>query len=254
MLASSYGVSSGVFQGWGSMLGPIMQDVLPPADAEQTAGLLGMVGALAGIVGGVGLGFIADRTRRPGKRKALLVTSCSLGCVAFSAFALITSSLATVLLPHGWTHGPTKLSIMYATSIVGSVGVNAAMPLYFELAVEATYPVAEGLTTTSMTIVQNAPAALFLVLPMLPGLGTGWASWAVVGACAFATLVVLPLREPGSRRAVDAASDEVAPEGLITADQAAEPAANLHTFEPPPHETSAVCNPSCMQSRVSRPS
>ena len=62
----------------------------------------------------------------------------------------------------------------YVTSISGSTCVNAAIPLFFELAVEGTYPIAEGLTTTGLTVLQNAPAGLFLVLPMVPGLGTKW--------------------------------------------------------------------------------
>ena len=87
---------------------------------------------------------------------------------------------------------------------MGSTCVNAAIPLYFELAVEATYPVAEGLTTTGITLLQNAPCLAFLMLPMVPGLGTKWMNWALVGACFVATLVVVPLAEPSRRLAVDA--------------------------------------------------
>ena len=46
-----------------------------------------------------------------------------------------------------------------------------ATPLYLEMAVEATYPIAEGLTTTALTLPQNLGAFGFLVvLQLAPGL------------------------------------------------------------------------------------
>mmetsp|Transcript_13764 Transcript_13764/g.27918 ORF Transcript_13764/g.27918 Transcript_13764/m.27918 type:complete len:214 (+) Transcript_13764:3-644(+) len=213
MLALSYGVGSGVFQGWGSLLGPNMQGVLPADEAEAQAGLLGCWGAIAGIVGGIGLGVCADRVRsRPGRRKALLVGSCALAAVFFSAFAV---ACAPSLLPAAWAAAATaRLVIMYITSIGGSMCVNAAIPLFFELAVEATYPIAEGVTTTGLTVLQNLPAGAFLLMPLLPGLGTPggaltqWMNWVLVGASIVATLVVLPLEEPCRRLAFDAPVSE----------------------------------------------
>ena len=200
MLALSYGVSSGAFQGWGALLGPNMQGVLPAGDAEKHAGLLGCWGAIAGAVAGVVLGVGADRVPA-GKRKGLLVGTCAVATLCFVGFALVC---APALLPPSWT--PTvdgRLVWMYATCIGGSAAVNAAIPLYFELAVEATYPVAEGLTTTSFTVLMNLLVGLFLALPSLPTVGTAWMNWALVGACALATLSVLPLSVLHNRLAVD---------------------------------------------------
>ena len=107
---------------------------------------------------------------------------------------------------------------MFMASIIGSLFANAVVPLYYELAVEATYPVAEGLTTTSLTLLQNLPAGVFLLMPLLPGLGTPggaltqWMNWALVGACVVATLAVLPLEEPCRRLAVDAPLSEATSE------------------------------------------
>ena len=45
-------------------------------------------GAVAGMVGGIGLGVCADRVRsRAGRRKALLVGACALAALCFAAFA-----------------------------------------------------------------------------------------------------------------------------------------------------------------------
>jgi len=42
--------------------------------------------------------------------------------------------------------------------------------MYFELAVDAVYPVAEGLTTTVLTVVNNFGCFIFMVLPIV-GIG-----------------------------------------------------------------------------------
>ena len=60
--------------------------------------MAGTYGALAGIVGGVGLGLWADRyisTR--GHRKALLLTSCGLGALGFGIFSQARSPLTPSL-------------------------------------------------------------------------------------------------------------------------------------------------------------
>ena len=199
-----------------------------------------MYGAIAGIVGGVGLGLSADRVIGiAGCRKLLLLGCCALGGVGFSLFALATTAGG---LFETATDG-ARLIWVYVASVFGSLWCvtttprpssqparrlsaqslslslpnpsrsprrasygrcNAATPLYYELAVEATYPVAEGLTTAAITLVQNLFCFLFLLVPQtLPALGTQWMNWAVVGACAVGLLAVLPLNEPRRRLAID---------------------------------------------------
>ena len=204
-----------------------------------------MYGAIAGIVGGVGLGLSADRVIGiAGCRKLLLLGCCALGGVGFGLFALATTAgglfetatdgarlvwiyVASVfgslwcvttssahLSPSELSARPSPLrSISLSLSLPNpsrsprraSYGrCNAATPLYYELAVEATYPVAEGLTTAAITLVQNLFCFLFLLVPQtLPALGTQWMNWAVVGACAVGLLAVLPLNEPRRRLAID---------------------------------------------------
>ena len=247
MLALSFGVGSGIFQGWGSLLGPNMQGVLPAAEAQAQAGLLGCWGAIAGMVGGIGLSVCADRVRsRPGRRKALLVGACASATLCFSTFAL---ACAPSLLPTAWAALTTaRLVAMYITSIGGSMCINAAIPLYYELAVEATYPIAEGLTTTGLTVLQNLPAGAFLLMPMLPGLGTPggaltqWMNWALVGACIVATLAVLPLEEPSRRLAVDAPLSEALSEVLSETPSAASGLAPL-PIPVPTHLSSTRAGP-----------
>ncbi len=83
--------------------------------------------------------------------------------------------------------------------------MNAATPLYYEMAVESAYPIAEGTVTAVLTSVQNAFVFVFLLaLQLAPSLSTAWLNWAVVGACAAAFAMVVPLAEQQRRLAVDA--------------------------------------------------
>ena len=44
--------------------------------------------------------------------------------------------------------------------------------------------------------------------PAVPSIGTAWMNWAVAGACAVVCVMLLPLREPRRRLAVDGGGGE----------------------------------------------
>ena len=81
-LALCYGMLTGFFGAWGSMLGPNMMNVLPPNVAEREAGWLGCYGALAGMAGGFVLGVTSDRLEG-GRKKKLLLTCCAISACGF---------------------------------------------------------------------------------------------------------------------------------------------------------------------------
>ena len=47
----------------------------------------------------------------------------------------------------------------------------ATIPLFFEMACEVTYPVAEGVTTLVLTLANNIFGLLFLFIQMIPKIG-----------------------------------------------------------------------------------
>jgi FLVCR family MFS transporter len=164
-LTICYGVVSGFFSAWGSMLGlvpvsclqqralssrrlrsklssagPNMQAALAHANLTHStdvlareAGMMGCWGAIAGMVGGVALGFCADRIAR--RKKTLLIGCCAVGGLAFFLFSLVCAQV--IPLGARWL-----LPTLYATSIIGSLAINATYPLFYEMAVEAVYPCA----------------------------------------------------------------------------------------------------------------
>jgi len=55
--------------------------------------------------------------------------------------------------------------------ILGTLLLNATPPLYFETACEVTYPVAEGVTTLVLTLMNNVGGLIFLLVQMIPNIG-----------------------------------------------------------------------------------
>ena len=77
-----------------------------------------------------------------------------------------------------WVHiiAPS-LAIFYVMSVIGGLCINGAIPLFFELAVESSYPVAEGINTGFMTFSNHVYCLIFLTLPLIPNVGTRWMNW-----------------------------------------------------------------------------
>jgi len=201
-LALCYGMLTGFFGAWGSMLGPNMMNVLPPNVAEREAGWLGCYGALAGMAGGFVLGVTSDRLEG-GRKKKLLLTCCAISACGFLFFACFCARLIAV--------APSRLLLaLYVSSITGTLFCNSTIPLFYEMAVEAVYPIAEGLSTAVLTTLNNIGCLLFLLVQNVPHIGTAWMNWAVAGTAAAALLAIVPLGETRRRYAIDMADDVAA--------------------------------------------
>jgi FLVCR family MFS transporter len=65
-------------------------------------------------------------------------------------------------------------AVLYVSSAIGGFVLNGTIGLFYELAVETTYPVAEGITTGLLTTTNNVIGILFLLAPEVPDIG--WSS------------------------------------------------------------------------------
>lgn len=63
------------------------------------------------------------------------------------------------------------LPTVYILCILSACFVMGTVPMYYELAVDTVYPVAEGLTTTVLTVTNNLGGFIFMFLP-IAGVGT----------------------------------------------------------------------------------
>ena len=61
--------------------------------------------------------------------------------------------------------------MLYVCIICLFVVITGTIPLYYEITVEAAYPVAEGIVTLTITWLTNAFGLVFLCVFMIPGIG-----------------------------------------------------------------------------------
>jgi MFS transporter, FLVCR family, disrupted in renal carcinoma protein 2 len=190
----AYGIVTGFYGSWGSMLAPNLAHVLPRADAESESGWLGFYGSVAGCVAGMACGVFADRF---GSMKRIALGNSLAAAAAFLVFGLYCSGAL-----------PMSTGALYASSVLGGLLINSTIPLFFELAVETAYPVAEGLSGGVLALMNNVFCLLFLLVAMVPGLGTAWMNWAVVAAALIGFGLMVPFREDYKRLRVDQEGQE----------------------------------------------
>eukprot|EP00794_Sanderia_malayensis_P018065 gene18065-19874_t len=190
LIAFLYGITSGVYSAWCSDLALNLSEY--NIDNNE-ASWFGFWAVIAGSVSGIILSLIADWFG--GFMKAILLGLFTLGTAAFSIFTLMCLKLI-----------PPSIPLFYLMSVLGGLCLNGAIPLFFELSVESSYPVAEGVNTGFMTFSNNIYCLIFLSLPMVPGMGTKWMNWALVGSCGICIPMMLFFKEKHKRLAVDVRS------------------------------------------------
>ncbi|KAL9988616.1 hypothetical protein ACROYT_G003082 [Oculina patagonica] len=160
------GVIVGVFSGLTSILDLNLSQF---GIGEKNAGWLGFGATMAGIVAGISLSILADRVSRHMKVIQFVLLVGATVCFALFAF------MCARIIPY------TK-AVLFLTFILGGFFTNATVPLFFEMAVETAYPVAEGITSGLLTVSSNVLSLVFYIFPMLPNFGLKWINW-----CTFAT-------------------------------------------------------------------
>ena len=75
-------------------------------------------------------------------------------------------------------------AVLWGTMMVGSMCIYGAIPLFFEVVCESTYPIAEGITNGLLTWLNNVVGLVFLFVAMIPQLGELGNSWGILrGYC-----------------------------------------------------------------------
>ena len=60
---------------------------------------------------------------------------------------------------------------LFAACILYGFFINATVPIFYELAVEGTYPVAEGITTMIIVLLNQSSGLVYISIKMIPGVG-----------------------------------------------------------------------------------
>lgn len=142
----------------------------------------------AGNLGGVLIGRVLDRFRH---HKSILGALLSLCCLFLVYFALLIMQV----IP------PSVIQIFVAATAVG-LFLNTAVPIFFELSIEATYPVPEATVCTVMTTMNNFGSLVMLFIPVTQAATAfNFVFAATVGVLALAVIFVY--QNKGKRQLVD---------------------------------------------------
>jgi len=176
LLGLAYGVSSGVYSCWSSVLDVVLSGTKGEHVTQSAAGWLGFTASLSGNLVGICAGILADIFKHHFKLYILL-----LFCIAIVAVLIFTLAYIGIF--------NLNIVTLYATCVTVSVCLCAQVPLFFELCCELCYPVSEGLTNGVLTLLNNIVGLVFLLVLMIPNIGETWMNWTLLGAIA----VCLPL-------------------------------------------------------------
>lgn len=172
---------------------------------EREAGWLGFYAVTAGCVAAIIIGWIADHAVMYRKEMLLLLSTC---CVGFTFWF--------ILMAQGYI--PISTEWIYTAAICQGLFNNGAIPLYYELAMETTYPMAEVVTSAMMTIIYNIIPLIFLLLFWIPGIGHMWMNWCMYGAVLLAFPLVIAFKVQYKRLRVDHLADQDTPRSGVVGD------------------------------------
>jgi len=173
----SYGAMAGLYSGWGPLYALIINTLgkkVAPTP-QITASWIGFYSNISGNIGGMVVSILADKGIGRNHFKTILIVLSSLGVVVYIIFAVLF--VRKDLLQH------LGLPVIYTLCILGGVVINSTVPIFYELAVDTTYPVAEGLTTSVLTVMNNIGGLVFLLLPSIGVVIGDWVNYTVGGAC-----------------------------------------------------------------------
>ncbi|KAK7495674.1 hypothetical protein BaRGS_00013121 [Batillaria attramentaria] len=192
-LAVAYCLPIGAYGGFGG----IMDIDLNPTGISQagimlmtTAGWIGFYSTIGGCVSALVFSRLADMFMRRLKVFLLaLFVGAAASCVWFCLLVL--------------KYIPFHLPSVYASSVLIGVCINGAIPLFYEAACEVSYPVAEGVTTGMLALLNNIVGIIFFALLLVPGIGVVWMNWVLLSCVLAAIPVLLTLKQHYARIDID---------------------------------------------------
>ncbi|PVD36115.1 hypothetical protein C0Q70_03088 [Pomacea canaliculata] len=154
------------------------------------AGWMGFYSICASSVVTIVVAWFADHISRILKWLVFVFYALSTG-----AFAVFTLACINVV--------PSYTAVFYVSIIVGSITLNTAVPLLYELSCELAYPTGEATSNGIMTIANNFVGLIFLFVLMDPNVGTMWTNWTMVGTIGICIPMILAMKESYNRLDVD---------------------------------------------------
>lgn len=198
ILCLAYGITCGMASGWNSTLAINLQAL---NYGQDQAGWIGFATVIAGNIGGILLGRLVDRFRHHKLVISIMLTGSVLSLAWFSL-------LVQKVFPDAWTMGNAGFIQIFVSATLAGFFINSSVPVYFELSIEATYPLPEGSVVMVMTILNNASTLVLLLVPLSNAAAAF--NYIFTAACGVITLIVILFYTEGSRRyRVDAGKEAI---------------------------------------------
>ncbi|XP_061174557.1 solute carrier family 49 member 4 homolog [Saccostrea echinata] len=192
LIGLAYALPAGVYGVWGA----VIDVILKPVGIEQTeVGWIGFYSIMAGCVSGLAIGRFSDVFMRHMKLFLLVMFG-----VAGGSFVWFTLMCVKVI--------PLSTVQVYISNIMGGMFLNGAIPLFYELGAESAFPVSEGVIGGFLTWLNNMFGILFLFMLQIPGIGTDWMNWTLVGSVAIGLAFLFVFPERYTRTDIDICVDK----------------------------------------------
>ncbi|ELU05131.1 hypothetical protein CAPTEDRAFT_140636 [Capitella teleta] len=191
LIGLPYGLSVSIYGVWSALFDVNLKDV---GITERDAGWLGFYAVSAGCVAAVIMGRLADSLQHYMKEMLLILNA---GCVCCTFWF--------IMMVEGYL--PSSHVLLYTAGILQCICNNGPIPLYYELAIESTYPIAEVVTSSLMTIIYNILPICFLGVFLIPNLGLSWMNWCMYGAVLLAYPLQVAFKVKLNRLHVDEEED-----------------------------------------------
>ncbi|XP_006815222.1 solute carrier family 49 member 4 homolog [Saccoglossus kowalevskii] len=189
-LGLAYGLTTGVYAGWGTVVDIILRNVGTSGVSQSEAAWIGFWGNIAGSIGGLFIARVVDCIG--GHIKIILLISYGLSGITIGWFLFLRYDIIAF-----------HTVSLYVSLISLGFLLTASVPLIYELTVENSYPIAEGITTIVLTWLNNFFCLLFLVILMIPSVGTAWMNWMLLSSVVLAIPLLILFREKYNRMIVD---------------------------------------------------
>ncbi|XP_022344894.2 solute carrier family 49 member 4 homolog isoform X1 [Crassostrea virginica] len=180
LLCLASAIPNGVFGSWQAVLDVLLD---PIGLNQKEAGWLGFYMTVAGGVSGLLVGRFSDIFLK--NTKFFLILMYGGSTLSYVWFSLVSAGVIS----------PSKVQI-YISTIIGGMLINGSLPLVFEMGSELAFPVSEAIVGGLLTCLINLSGIIFLLVLLIPNIGTSWMSWSLVGSLVlgFVFLFLFPAR------------------------------------------------------------
>jgi len=179
----------GICNMWYGMLGIHLKQFKDIGINQEHSGLIGIISIVAGCVFGIITGIIADKFEK--KLKLIISILYVLSFFSFLWFSLIYVNILT----------PTKVSV-YISVIIGGMCIYSTYPLFFEMCMEAAFPLSESSSSGFMILLLAIIQTSILLVPIDEG-HTQWMNWVLIASLLIFAVVLIFFKEDYKRLDID---------------------------------------------------